>query len=221
MSKWHEQFPFDFVIMLGDNIYGHKGPGDFKRKFEEPYQALLNADVKFYASLGNHDDPTERYYKPFHMEGRVFYKFSAGKADFFALDSNYMDPEQMDWLEKEFAKSKADWKICFFHHALYSDGMFHGPDRDLRALLEPVFVRNGVKVVLSGHDHVYERFKPQMGVFYFVVGNSGELRPHNLRPSPEMAKGFDTDNSFMLVEIAVTNSPFRQSHAPGRRWTQA
>ena len=59
-----------------------------------------------------------------------------------------------------------------------------------------------VDVVLNGHEHVYERVKPQQGIYYFVLGNSGELRPHNLNPSPDTAKGFDTDRTFGLIEIA-------------------
>ena len=53
----------------------------------------------------------------------------------------------------------------------------------------------------SGHEHVYERLKPQNDIYYFVLGNSGELRYHNLRPSEQMQVGFDTDRDFMLVEI--------------------
>jgi Calcineurin-like phosphoesterase len=158
--------------------------------------------VKFYAALGNHDAPNERFYKPFHMGGNRYYKFAVGNAEFFAMDSNYMDPQQLDWLTKQLSASKADWKICFFHHPLYSDGKFHGGDMDLRARIEPIFQKSAVRVVLSGHEHIYERLRPQDGIHYFVIGNSGELRFHNLRPSPEMMKGFDTDRTFMLVEIA-------------------
>ena len=201
MMTWHQKFWFEFVLMLGDNLYGHERSSDFKRKFEHPYQPLLDAGVKFYASLGNHDDPNERYYKPFNMGGNRYYKFVVGNTEFYALDSNYMDPQQMDWLTKQLSASKAAWKICFFHHPLYSDGKFHGADTDLRARIEPIFQKMGVRVVLSGHEHIYERFKPQNGVYYFVLGNSGELRLHNLRPSAAMDKGFDTDRTFMLVEI--------------------
>jgi 3',5'-cyclic AMP phosphodiesterase CpdA len=202
MAKYRELFPFDFVVMLGDNLYGGETPVDFKNKFEEPYKPLLDGGVKFYASLGNHDNPNQRFYKPFNMGEKRYYNFKKGNAEFFALDSNYMDPTQLDWIQKRLAESSAAWKICYFHHPLYSDGKFHGPDLDLRARLEPIFKSSGVKVVLSGHEHVYERFKPQGGIYYFVLGNSGELRLHNLRPSAQMAKGLDTDRTFMLVEIA-------------------
>ena len=202
MARYHAKFPFDFVIMLGDNIYGRKSQADFKGKFEDPYRSLLDAGVKFYASLGNHDDPNERFYKPFNMGGKRFYSFKSGRVEFFALDSNYMDSDQLGWLNQQLRDSNSTWKICYFHHPLYSEARFHGPDTDLRALLEPIFLKYRVNAVFSGHEHVYERIKPQNGIYYFVLGSSGELRTHNLKPSAETAKGFDTDRAFMLIEIA-------------------
>ena len=88
--------------------------------------------MKFYAALGNHDDPNQRFYKPFNMNGERYYSFKPqqGSVRFFALDSNYMDKAQLDWLEKELAASGSDWKICFFHHPLYSSGDKHGSDVD-------------------------------------------------------------------------------------------
>jgi 3',5'-cyclic AMP phosphodiesterase CpdA len=201
MARIHEKFPFEFVLMLGDNIYGGDRPSDMRKKFEDPYRALSDANVKFYASLGNHDNPNQRFYKPFNMGGRNYYSFKVGKAEFFALDSNYMDARQLDWLKNQLKNSNSQWKICFFHHPLYSDGRFHGSDRDLRARLQPLLEQYGVNVVFSGHEHIYERFKPQNGIVYFVLGNSGQLRSGNLSPSNLMAKGFDTDRAFMIVEI--------------------
>lgn len=202
MANYQRIVGFDFVIMLGDNIYGGDNAADMKKKFEEPYKPLLDAGVKFYASLGNHDNPNQRYYKPFNMGEKRYYDFRRGRVEFFALDSNYMDPQQFEWLQKELAASDAAWKICFFHHPLYSDSRFHGPDVDLRNQIEPIFAAGGVNVVFSGHDHVYERVVPKNGIQYFVEGSAGELRPHDLRHSPDVAKGFDTDHAFMLVEIA-------------------
>jgi len=202
MEEYRRKASFDFVLTLGDNIYGGSSPADMKKKFEDPYKPLLDAGVKFYASLGNHDSPNERFYKPFNMGEKRYYSFRKGNAEFFALDSNYMTPEQLAWLDKALHDSDARWKICYFHHPLYSDARFHGPDTDLRARLEPIFQAGGVRVVLSGHEHVYERVQPHNGIYYFVLGNSGELRDHDLKRSPDIAKGFDTDRDFMLMEIA-------------------
>jgi len=203
METYRQKINFDFVIMLGDNIYGGHSPADFTRKFELPYKPLLDAGVKFYASLGNHDNPDdERLYKPFNMGGERYYSFKKGDVAFFALDSSYMDPAQLSWIEQNLRNSQAKWKICYFHHPLYSDGKSHGPDMDLRAQLAPLFQRYGVNAVFSGHEHVYERMKPENNIYYFILGNSGKLMTHDFRRSADMITGFDTDRSFMLVEIS-------------------
>ncbi len=207
---YRQKVGFDFVIMLGDNIYGGHSPKDFADKFEQPYKPLLDAGVKFYASLGNHDDPgVERLYKPFNMGGERYYTFQKGDVGFFVLDSNYMDPAQLDWLENTLHNSKAKWKICYFHHPLYSDGKSHGPDLDLRAQVLPIFKRNGVNVVFSGHEHVYERLKPEEGIYYFILGNSAKLMTRDFSSTQNMAVGKDTERGFMLVEIAGDNLYFQ------------
>jgi hypothetical protein len=203
MEAYHKVVGFDFVTMMGDNIYGGHRPKDFERKFEQPYKPLLDTGVKFYACLGNHDTSDEIQYKPFNMNGQHYYSFKKGDVQFFVLDSNYMDATQLDWIQHQLSESNAKWKIAYFHHPLYSDGRFHGPDVDLRKLLMPIFEKYGMNVVMSGHDHVYERFKPEDGIYFFLVGNSGELRYHNLRQGSDiMAAGFDTDRTFMMVEIS-------------------
>jgi 3',5'-cyclic AMP phosphodiesterase CpdA len=211
-----ELFPFDFVITLGDNIYGSNGAGDFERKFARPYKSLLDAGVKFYASLGNHDDPKERFYAPYNMNGNAYYTFKKANVRFFALDSNYMDPKQLSWLENELENSGSDWKVCYFHHPLYSSGRTHGPSTDLRRLLEPLFMKYGVALVLNGHEHFYERIKPQNGVYYFIEGASGELRPHDINESNITASGFDTDNTFMLLEFAGDQMNFQAISRSGK-----
>lgn len=210
MMKSRGTFPFDFVIMLGDNIYSGSTPADFDRKFAVPYKPLLDAGVLFYASLGNHDNTNERFYKYFNMNGANYYTYKKGNARFFVLDSNYVDPKQSAWLDTQLRDAgKSDWKICYFHHPLYSSGQFHGPATDLRQLLEPMFVKYGVDVVFAGHEHVYERVHPQKGIYYFTEGASGQLRESNLAKSPITDKGFDTDRSFMMIEIAGDDMYFQ------------
>lgn len=203
MAKLHSRYKYELVLLVGDNLYGSERPQDFKRKFELPYKPLLDSGVKFYASLGNHDAREQRFYKLFNMDGKFYYTFDP-KPDvrFFALESTYLEPEQIQWLEKELAASSSDWKIVFFHHPLYSSGGRHGSDLRLREILEPLFLKNNVSVVLNGHDHFYERVKPQKGISYFVVGSGGKLRAGNIDPrSGITAKGFDTDLAFMAAEI--------------------
>jgi calcineurin-like phosphoesterase family protein len=213
MAAFRKRFPFSFVVMVGDNMYGTQTSRDFVTKFEQPYKELIAGGVTFYAALGNHDEPGQKNYKSFNMGGDRFYAFraSSGKAgrdvtegaQFFALDSNYLDKTQLDWLERQLAGAAKDqWKIAFFHHPLYSSARKHGSSLDLRKVLEPMFVKYGVDVVLAGHDHVYERVKPQQGIVHFVSGAGGSLRKGDLLPrSPLTAVGFDSDYHFMLMEI--------------------
>jgi len=203
METFRRTFPFDFVITLGDNIYGGSDASDYRTKFELPYKPLLDAGVKFHASLGNHDSPSQSLYKPFNMNGQQYYTFKKGNVQFFALDSSYMRPKELSWLETELKRSTADWKIAYFHHPLYSSGAFHGSATELRGILEPLFVTYGVQVVFAGHEHSYERVKPQQGITYFVEGASGQLRKGDLRERSALtAVGYDQDLSFMLIEIA-------------------
>lgn len=197
------EFPFEFVLMLGDNIYGSESPRDFANKFEKPFQGLLDAGIKFYATLGNHDDPARQIaYEKFNMGGKQYYSFKPKDGvRFFVLDSNYMDRKQLEWFENELQNSGSEWKIVYFHHPIYSSGEKHGSNVELRSALEPILVKNGVDVVFAGHEHFYERIKPQKGIYYFILGSSAKLREGNIAKTELTEKGFDQDNAFMLVEV--------------------
>ena len=212
MLAWRARFPFEFVLMLGDNIYPPHTPGDYVAKFEEPYRALLDAGVAFHAAIGNHDDPVETSYAPFNMGGKRYYTFRelekrpagllGAAARFFALDSRSLDDAQLSWLREQLAASGSAWKICFLHHPLYTSGRYQWAARALRLALEPILVSGNVDVVLSGHEHFYERLQPQRGVAYFISGGAGSLRRGDIRPSSVDARGFDRDYHFMLMEIS-------------------
>ena len=197
-----QRFPYELVLMLGDNMYGGESSRDFANKFEKPYKPVLDAGIKFYAALGNHDSPNQRMYKPFNMNGERYYTFKPKNGiRFFAIDSNYMDRTQLQWLEKELAASGSDWKVAFFHHPIYSSAGRHGSDAALRDQLEPLFVKYSVDLVLQGHDHIYERVKPQKGIAYFVSGAAGKLRRGDLGDATLTVKGFDQGFHFMLFEV--------------------
>jgi 3',5'-cyclic AMP phosphodiesterase CpdA len=202
MIKYHALFPFEFVLMMGDNLYGGEAPQDFQKKFEQPYRALLNDKVKFYATLGNHDQALQTNYENFNMNGKEYYRFTKGKIAFYSLNSNYMDKKQVQWLEDELGRETAEWKVMFFHHPPYSSAKKHGSDGQLREVVEPIFLKYGVDVVLTGHDHVYERMKPQKGIYYFVSGAGGKLRTGDIdRDSGITDKSYDRDLHFMLFEV--------------------
>jgi hypothetical protein len=217
MGVWRSRFPFEFILMTGDNLYGSERPRDYEKKFSIPYKALIDGGVKFYASLGNHDDSEQIQYKLFNMDGKKYYSFKpkAG-VRFFAVDSNYVDDKQLQWLDKELAASGSDWKIAFFHHPLYSSGETHGSADLQRGLLEPIFLKHGVNVVISGHEHFYERLKPQKGVAYFTIGSSAKLRKGDLRKSELTLYGNDAEYMFMLVEIVGDEMYFQAINDKGK-----
>jgi hypothetical protein len=208
---WRDRFPFDFVIMLGDNVYGPHTPEAYIRKFEKPYRALLDAGVTFHAAIGNHDDPGSIQYAPFNMGGRRYYTFrrpergltglTGAGVRFFALDSRSFDPDQIDWLRRELKGSGSTWKICYFHHPLYTSGRYRAGSRALRVAVERILIEGDVDVVFTGHEHFYERLVPQHGIAYFISGAAGALRPGDIRPSGLTAAGFDRDCHFMVVEV--------------------
>ena len=211
MVRFRERFKYNFVVMLGDNIYeGPATPDDYKRKFEDPYAVLLKDDVKFFAALGNHDDPRQVSYAPFHMGGQRYYSFAppedpltrlTTRVEFFALDSTNMDRGQLAWLDDRLALSKARWKVVFLHHPLYTSGRYRNASRAHRWALEPILTRHGVSIVLSGHEHIYQRSELQQGAIYFVSGGAGSLRRGDGVPAPFVARSYDEDFHFMLMEI--------------------
>jgi len=202
MVRYRAAFPYEFALLLGDNMYGGESAVDFENKFSGPYKQLLAQDVKFYAALGNHDQALQTNYVNFNMNGKEYYRFKKGNVAFYALNSNYMDKKQVQWLEDELAKDTSEWKVAFMHHPPYSSGGKHGSDSQLREVVEPIFVKYGVNVVLTGHDHFYERIVPQKGIYYFVSGAGGKLRSGDIKKGTGLtAKGYDRDMSFMLFEV--------------------
>jgi predicted phosphodiesterase len=209
MLKTHATHPFEFVLMVGDNLYGSQRPRDFSAKFEIPYGPLLRMGIPFYAALGNHDEPDNRNYPKFNMHGQRFYTLTHGRARLFFLDTNFLDPPQVQWFEGALREAVEDWKIVVFHHPLYSDGDRHGPNVSLRVALEPLLVRYGVDVVFTGHEHIYERIKPQKGIVHFIVGSSGQLRRDGVTPSALTAASFAQDQAFLVAAIDGSELTFQ------------
>ena len=180
---------FTFVLMLGDNLYDD----DYTGEFLTPYKPLL--------AIGNHDRDLEIHFKPFNMNDRDYYKFDRGNVRFVALNSNHpRDPAQIQFLDTAFTDAGSKWRICFFHHPLYSSGQHASESRDvIRPALEGPLVRSRVNVVFNGHEHLYERVVPQQGVRYFVSGGGGRsLYGVHLSEFDEVGV---SQHHFMVVEI--------------------
>ena len=232
MFSRYQEPGLDFVLMLGDNIYEHGNPAGYAKKFEQPYQPLLSAGVKFYAALGNHDVRRGNWqyavgYGGFNMGGRRYYTFRYGDdlVQFFALDTTTLtkknrggsaDPEQEAWLRDELEASLARWRIAFFHHPLYSSGRWHGGNKKVREALEEILVEGRINIVFAGHEHFYARLQPQQGIVHFVNGAAAKLRKVNISDkSPLTGCGNDQERSFLYVELGPRELRFEAINDSG------
>ena len=191
MLQSHRRRPFDFAITLGDNFYpkGMEGPSDprWKTRWDELYDPLR---IPFFASLGNHDwgladspaaEVLYSYKSPSWRMPATRYTFTAGPAQFFALDTQGMSEAQLLWLTEELDKSTAPWKIVYGHHPIYSHGA-HGDTPRLVAQLLPV-LKTRADLYLAGHEHDMQHLKPEGRLHFFIAGGGGaRIRPIEAGP---------------------------------------
>jgi len=176
MCEWHDEFPFEIVITTGDNVYPVGQPESFDAALYEPYGCLIENDVRFHASLGNHDVMTDNGFhelnEPFLGMGEERnYIVRRGGVRFVIADSNSLD---LDWLRGNLTAGKGDrWTVVAFHHPVLSPGSSHGSTPGFLARLAPLFSERGVDLVLNGHDHIYAATREVRGVRYVVTGGGG------------------------------------------------
>jgi 3',5'-cyclic AMP phosphodiesterase CpdA len=184
MAHTYARTPYGFVAHLGDICYYGNFEDRFEDVFTRPMKPLIDAGVQFELALGNHDpdlDHSDEGLEEIEAELRLlgtpstYYTTSHGPVDLFYLDSSVpglfgpSSSQQLEWLEDALASSTNQWKIVALHHPLYSSGR-HGSTRGAEARLAPLLARHHVDLVLSGHDHHYERTHPLDGVTYVVSG---------------------------------------------------
>ena len=163
----------DLLVTLGDNDYT-ESPAAFRSNWEASFAWTRAAGVRVAGVLGNHDVRVEggRYeFRTLGMPGR-YYRLSRRNADVFFLDSNGIDARQTAWLGRALRHSTARWKLAVFHHPAFTCGTYRSDPEVVRRWV-PLFERYGVRLVLSGHDHNYQRFAPRRGVRYVVHGGGG------------------------------------------------
>lgn len=210
IARLHSRKPLSFGITLGDNFYGHgvTSLADplWRKRWEDLYTPI---GIPFYASLGNHDwsypdsPAAEILYTAKSKSWRMpasYYTYTAGPAQFFALDTTALGAAQLEWLQREISKSRARWKIVYGHHPIYSAGRYHDSPR----MNEKVFsiIRNRATIYFAGHDHDMQALTPVGGVHFFVVGGGGaSLRPVQASPHSILAKSF---HGFVILEADDT-----------------
>jgi 3',5'-cyclic AMP phosphodiesterase CpdA len=191
IARTYTTQPFGLVALLGDICYYGSIEDRFDDVFQRPLRPLIDAGVNFELAIGNHDAAIRR-----SDEGLVeiaaelrllgtpglYYKTTHGPVGLYYLDSSVPgllgseSPDQLQWLDDELARSADEWKIVVLHHPPFSSGR-HGSTATAQERLVPILVRRRVDLVLSGHDHHYERTHPIDGVTYVVSGGGCKRTP--------------------------------------------
>lgn len=208
----------DVIITLGDNNYDVGDSSTIDKNIGQYYHAYIYnyrgrygpsaSSNRFFPSLGNHDYYTrngEPYRDYFTLPGNGrYYDFVRGDVHFFALNSDPAEPDgiaanskQAQWLRAGLAASTARWKVAYFHHAPYSSGL-HGST----GAMQWPFKEWGASVVLTGHDHDYERLAVS-GLPYFVNGLGGRSIYTTTRTRlPQSQVMFNGDYGAMLIDAS-------------------
>jgi 3',5'-cyclic AMP phosphodiesterase CpdA len=178
MRRFEARNPADTLVTLGDNDYTANA-ALFRANWAAAFDWLEAAGVSVAGTLGNHDVELQRGRYEFQTLGMPasYYRRRVGDVELFLLDSNAPTWRQTSWLRRALAGSTARWKVAVFHHPAYSCGAYRGHFL-VRQRWVPLFVLYRVRLVLSGHDHNYQRFAARRGVTYVVHGGgSGYFYP--------------------------------------------
>jgi predicted phosphodiesterase len=178
IARLGREHPYDVLLVLGDNVYPAGDPNELPETVFEPFAGVLDGGAQLLAIVGNHDvtrGHEEVQLRELGMPGR-WWAQEIGDVLFVGLDSN--DPDNADqrrFLEDTLAASTAKWKVVALHHPPYSAG-YQGSSKHVREVFTPLFEKHGVQLVLSGHDHDYQRSKVLGGVTYVVSGAAAGTR---------------------------------------------
>lgn len=212
------------LLTVGDNVYPTGRERDWVRGWDKSGYATFAATTPVHPALGNHDHynrDLSPYFKRFsHLDGKAYYSWKDGAAEFFALDTEQFlngSSAQGKWLDSALGSSTAPWKIVYMHRPPYSSaGVESGVQTGLRESLGPVLAKHGVKLVISGHEHSYERSHAQDGVTFITTGGGGAtLRPFRVA-QPEWSAFRNAVHGFVTLDISDSSVIVRARDDAGK-----
>ncbi len=190
------------VFTVGDNVYKNGTPEEFQECYDPTWGRHRE---RTRPAIGNHDydgrdaEPYFEYFGETAGEpGKGYYSYNLGDWHIVVLNSVCKKvggcdegSEQYQWLAQDLQENPSRCTAAYFHHPLFTSGK-HGPQKKLKPIYQ-VLYDHGVELVLSGHDHNYERFAPQTpdgkldrerGIRQFVVGTGGREHRKIRRQAP-------------------------------------
>lgn len=170
MCASHAASPARFILTTGDNFYVPDGRAT-RANFHRPEACLIATGLPWRAAWGNHDLGGTSTATDLRSPRR-WYSFAEGPVRVVVLDGNQpSSTAQRAFLERTLKAAKEPVRIAVIHQPPYTAGL-HAPDTTTQRVLVPLFRRHGVSLVLSGHNHSYERIV-NGGVTYIVTGGGG------------------------------------------------
>jgi hypothetical protein len=202
----------DLLLTVGDNVYFNGLESEFQKKWDPPELfGKLRENLVVRPSIGNHDvrkaPDVEPYFKRFpELDKARFYSFDDKGVHFVSIDSTESlspDSPQFKWLDRDLSASNADWKVLYFHHPLNPGNVGFSANPNM-GYLAPMIAKYGVDLILTGHEHNYQRSKPlnDNGTIEVITGGGGESLHPFLKPQPKHNAYRDVD--FGHVEVEVT-----------------
>ena len=193
MARQFDRFHPAFIIHTGDAADYGEVHSDWEPEFFAPLRGVLDR-LPVFVARGNHDGTAEDMRRWFDLPGdRTWYSFDCGPVHVVVLDSYEQGADAAEWLAADLAAAKAAWKVVSFHVPVTPCSYYLG-QFDRQSLL-PLLDKHRVDVVLAGHDHGYERFKPirllpnsDHAVTFITTGGGGApLYPVSQTPAHAVA----------------------------------
>jgi hypothetical protein len=199
----------DLVLTLGDHQYDKSSPADFAGSYDKSWGSLLGITRP---TIGNHEylTPGARGYYSYFAKRQPgppgYYRVAANGWNIYVLNSNcdkVSCPYEAAWLKRQMAAHPSRCSIVTMHHPRYSSGLEHGNNTAVKRLWRAAY-RHRNEIVLSGHDHDYERFRP--------MDASGHVKRR--RGMQEFVSGAGGRNLYRLG-TRKRGSAYYQAHTPG------
>jgi hypothetical protein len=191
------------VLYLGD-VYERGSPEEFQRNFAAVYGRLVRSMAP---TPGNHDWPAHREgYDPFWRSVTgdptpPWYAFRAGGWRVLSLNTEApLDPgsAQLRWLHRQLGRAGGTCALAFWHRPRFSAGS-HGDQPDVAPLWEQL--RGHAVLVVSGHDHDLQRFRPIDGITQLVSGAGGRHRYPVDAANPSLAFADDDHDGALRLAL--------------------
>ena len=200
----------DFILHTGDLAADGRRYNLWSREFFGPLAQVID-EVPILPSIGNHEQDASNYLHFVHLPGNErWYSYDIGPVHVTALDFHFEKEteEQFAFARQDLLGAKAPWKIVFLHYPVFNIGG-HGTGWGHEAYL-PLFHEAKVDLVLAGHSHIYERFRPVAAaggpgawpITHITTGGGGApLYASNPHPALEAQA---TTNHFVVIEATPT-----------------